>query len=61
MAMNSMSAPTAAMRAGSPDIDARTPNSCIINPPPIQTTAIEMCTKSRNVYQVIASPPTGLA
>ena len=36
-------------------MDARTPKSCIISPPPIQMIAIETWTKSRNVYQVTGS------
>ena len=54
-AIHSMSSPTVAARAGSPDIDARSAKNCIIRPPPIQITAIEMCRKRRNVYQVIDS------
>ena len=51
-AIHSMSCPSVATRAASPDIVALRPKSCIIIAPPIQTIAIEMWTKRRSAYQL---------
>src|SRR5919106_3638502 len=55
LAIHSTSVAKAPARAG-PALMARNAKNCIIRPPPIQTIAIETCTKSRNVYQVMQGP-----